>query len=141
MSDPLAGFHPILEAAYFVEAPDLNRAYVVGATTAGAPVSGSAITQADVDLVGERLSAHHNPAVPTAAVASAVAAAQLVRARLDSARARLIIAPHCGVELWDVLTIVDSIANQNTTYRVNGYTLDYDTRQGIYQHTLDLCAP
>jgi hypothetical protein len=33
------------------------------------------------------------------------------------------------------------VANQDTNYRVTGYTFEYDTRQGIYQHTLDLCAP
>jgi ethanolamine utilization protein EutA (predicted chaperonin) len=139
MADPLAGFHPILEAAYFVEAPDVNRAYVVGATAAGAQVSGSAITQADVDLTGERLSAHHNAAVPTAAVAAAVAAAILAAARLDGMRGTITIPPHCGLELWDVLTITDTVANQNTTYRVNGYTMEF--RAGVYRHILDLCAP
>jgi len=139
MADPLAGSHPILEAAYFVEAPDVNRAYVVGSSAAGAEVSGSAITQADVDLVGERLSAHHNPAIPTATVAAAVATAQLAKARLDGMRAQVIIAPHCGVELWDVVNITDDIANQAVNYRVTGYTLEF--RAGIYRHTLDLCAP
>ena len=140
MADPLAGEHVILEAAYFVEAPYVNRAYVVGADSSGAQVSGSAITQADVDLVGERLDAHHDPAIPSATVAAAVAAAQLAKARLDGKSAQIIIAPHCGVELWDVVNITDTVANQAANYRVSGYTMVYDTRQGIYQHTLDLCA-
>ena len=141
MADPLAGEHVILEAAYFTEAPDINRAYVVGADAAGAEVSGSAITQVDVDLVGERLAAHHDPAVYTAAVAAAVAAALLSAARLDVKHARIVIPPHCGLELWDVLIVVDTVANQNTTYRVNGYTFEYDTRQGTYRQTIELCAP
>lgn len=139
MADPLAGFHPVLEAAYFVEAPDVNRAFVVGSTAAGVQFSGSAITQADVDLVGERLSAHHNPAIPTAAVAAAVAAAQLAKARLDAARAHLTIATHCGVELWDVVNVTDDVSNQAANYRVTGYTMDFS--EGVYQHTLELCAP
>jgi len=89
-----------------VEAPDVNRAFVVGST---------------------------------AAVAAAVTAAQFAKARLDAARAQVTIAPHCGIELWDVLNVTDDIANQGATYRVNGYTLEF--RAGVYRHTLDLCAP
>jgi len=137
----MADIHIILEAHYSAEAPDINRAFVVGTSAAGIEVSGSAITQADVDLVGERLAAHHDVAIPTATVAAAVASAQLAKARLDGKRAQVTIAPHCGVELWDVVNVVDTIANQNTSYRVNGYTFEMDTRQGVYCHILDLCAP
>ena len=139
MADPLAGGHVILEAAYFTEAPDVNHAYVVGADAAGAEVSGSAITQADVDLVGERLEAHHDPAVYTAAIAAAVAAAVLAKARLDGKRAQTTLPPHCGVELWDVVNVTDTVANQAANYRVSGYVMEY--RAGVYRHTLDLCAP
>ena len=141
MADPLAGFHPILAAVYAVEAPDVNRTYVVGSDATGAQVSGSAITQADVDMVGERMDAHHNPAIPTAAVAAAVAIAQLAKARMDGAHAQVTIPPHCGIELWDVLAVTDTPGNQAAAlFRVAGYTLDYDTRKGIYQHQISLCA-
>jgi len=141
MADPPAGFHPILAAVYAVDAPDINRTYVVGSDATGAQVAGSAITQADVDLVGERMDAHHNPAIPTATVAAAVATAQLAKARLDGAMAQVTIPPHCGVEQWDVLAITDTPGNQTASfYRVAGYTMDYDTRKGIYQHKIDLCA-
>jgi len=131
-------FHIILSATYSVEAPDVNRTYVVGSDAAGAQVSGSAITQADVDLVGERMEAHHNPAIPTATVAAAVATAQLAKARLDGTRAQITVAPHCGVELWDVVNVTDDIANQASSYRVSGYVLDF--RAGVYRHILELCA-
>ena len=141
MADPISGFHPILAAIYAVEAPDVNRTFVVGSDPTGAQVSGSAITQADVDLVGERMDAHHDPAIPTAAIAAAVATAQLARARLDGKRAQVTIPPHCGLELWDVLAVTDTPGNQSEAlYRVTGYTMDYDTRKAIYRHTLDLCA-
>jgi hypothetical protein len=141
MADPLAGKHVILEAAYFTETPAVNRAFVVGVDAAGAQVSGSAITQADVDLVGERLAAHHDPAIPSATFAAAVAAAELAKARLDGMSAQITIAPHCGVELWDVVNVTDTVANQAANYRVSGYVLDYDIRQGAYFHTFALCAP
>jgi len=131
-------FHVILAAVYAVEAPDVNRTYVVGSDATGAQVSGSAITQADVDLVGERMDAHHNPAIPTAAIAAAVATAQLAKARLDGKRALITVAPHCGVELWDVVNITDDIANQASSYRVSGYIFEF--RSGVYCHTLELCA-
>jgi len=137
----LADIHVIIEAHYSAVAPVVNRALVVGSTAAGVDVAASAITQADVDLVGERLDAHHDSAISTAIVAASVAAAVLAKARMDGKLAHVTIPPHCGIELWDVLTIVDSVANQNSNYRARGYTFEYDTRQGIYQHTLDLCAP
>jgi hypothetical protein len=48
--------------------------------------------------------------------------------------------PHCGLELWDVVSAFDNVANQNTSYRVSGYTFEYDTFQGNYRHILDLGA-
>ena len=137
----MADIHVIIEAHYSAGAPDVNRAYIVGATATGAEVSGNASAAADIALVGERLEVKHDTAIPSASVAAAVAAALLSAARLDGKRAQVTIAPHCGLELWDVLSIVDAVANQNTTYRVSGYTLDYDTRQGIFHHILELCAP
>ncbi len=134
-------WHVILEARYFAAAPDINRAYIVGQTPAGLDVSGSAAASADIALVGERLEVKHDPAIPSATIAGAVAAAVLAAARLDSMHGSIVIPPHCGLELWDVITLQDTVANQDTNYRVTGYTFEYDTRQGIYQHTLDLCAP
>lgn len=139
MADPLAGKHVIWDAAYFIEAPEINHAYVVGTDSTGVQVSGSAVLSAHVDLVGERLAAHHDPAVSTSTVAAAVAAAQLAKARLDGSRAQITVPPHCGVELWDVVNIDDDIANQAQNYRVSGYIMEY--RAGVYRHIIDLCAP
>jgi len=141
MAEPIAGFHPILAAEYAVEAPDVNRTYVVGSDATGAQVSGSAVTSADVALVGERVDAHHNPAIPTAAIAAAVATAQLAKARLDGSRAQVTIPPHCGLELWDVLAVTDTPCNKaEALYRVAGYTMDYDTRKASFQHQIYLCT-
>lgn len=133
-------FHVILEAEYFTEAPQVNHVYVVGQDAAGSPVSGSAVTQGDVDLSGERLEVQHDPAVATAAAAADVAGALLARSRLDSKKGKVTIPPHCGMELWDVVSVVDSGANQSASFRVIGYTLDYDVRQGICRHEIGLGA-
>ena len=131
-------FHPILEASYQVESPEVNRAFIVGQDAAGSLVSGNAVTQMDVDLVGERLDVKHDSAVVTATVAGYVAAAFLAKARLDGKRGSITIPPHCGIELWDVISIVDIPANQSVSYRVTGYKLEYDTREGRYLHCIAL---
>jgi hypothetical protein len=114
-------FHVILEAEYLQEAPDVNRAYVIGQDAAGSLVSGSAITQGDVDLCGERMEAQHDPAIATAAAAASVAGAVLAKSRLDGKRGKITIPPHCGLELWDVVRIDDEGCNLSGDYRVTGY--------------------
>jgi hypothetical protein len=139
-SAPPPEYHVILSATYCEDSPDINRTFVVGADAAGGQVSGSAVIQSEVDLVGERLEALHDPAVPSGVVAAAVASAILAKCRLDGRRAELVIPPHCGLELWDVLAVVDTVANQDTLYRVSGYQLEYDTIKGDYFHRLYLSA-
>jgi|GEM_PF-2588280 len=137
---PPPDYHIILSAVYSEEAPEINRAFVVGMDAAGGQVSGSAVAQADVDLVGERMDARHDPSIPTATLAASVASAILAKCRLDGRRAEIVIPLHCGLELWDVLAVVDTVANQDTMYRVTGYQLEYDTVKGAYFHRLQLCA-
>jgi len=133
-------FHIIWEAAYEIDIPQVNRAFIVGEDLAGSLVTGNAILQAEVDLVGERLEVQHTPAAITAAVAADVAIAVLGKNRLDGQKGKILIPPHCALELWDVLNVVDTGADQSGNYRVSGYSLEYDVRAGQYQHQLDLSA-
>ncbi|MHB8086538.1 MAG: hypothetical protein ACYDHZ_12020 [Dehalococcoidia bacterium] len=135
------GLHIIWEASYEIDIPLVNRAFVVGEDLAGSLVSGSAITQGDVDLVGERLEVQHTPAAITAAVAAGVAAAVLGKNRLDGQKGHIIIPPHCGLELWDIVNIVDAGANQSANYRVSGYMMEFNIWQGNYRHSLFLSCP
>ena len=96
--------------------------------------------QSEAVLVGERLEVIHDPAITSATVAGYVAIAVLAKARLDGKKGQITTPPHCGLELWDVVSAFDNVANQNTNYRVSGYTFEYDTFQGNYRHILDLCA-
>lgn len=132
------GIHPILEAEYFQDSPQVNRSFVVGVDPAGGNVTGNAITSAEAALVGERLDVRHDIAVTTATAAGYAAAAVLARYRLDARRARITVPPHCGLELWDVVSIVDSPGSQATSYRVAGYTLEIDFKRGQYLHSLIL---
>lgn len=135
------GVHIILEAHYDIESQGVNRAYVVGQDAAGSSVTGNAITQSEVDLVGERLEVQHEPAATTASVAASVAAAVLARNRLNAKSGQITIPPHCGLELWDVLDVADTGCNQVSNYRVTGYTFEYDSKQAHYRHQIDLSAP
>jgi len=133
-------YHPILEANYTAGSQELNRAFVIGVDSTGSTVSGSSATAAEANLVGERLDVRHNPTVTTASAAASVATALIAKARLNVAKGRITIPPHCGIELWDVLNIVDAGCNQSINYRVSGYTLDYDVKQVLYQHRIELSA-
>jgi TusA-related sulfurtransferase len=96
--------------------------------------------QAEATLVGERLEVIHDPAVTSATIAGYVAIAVLAKARLDGKKGQITVPPHCGLELWDVVSVFDNAANQNINYRVCGYTFEYDTGKAQYVHRLDLCA-
>lgn len=104
----------------------------------GGQVSGSATTSAESALVGERLDVRHDIAVTSSTDAGLVAAVVLAKARLERRHAKITIPPHCGVELWDVVSIVDIPANQATAYRITGYTLEIDIKRGIYIQNITL---
>lgn len=131
-------FHPILEAEYFEESPEVNLAFVVGADLGGGQVSGSAATSAESALVGERLDVRHDIAVTSSTDAGYAASAVLAKARLESRHAKITIPPHCGLELWDVVSIVDIPANQALSYRVIAYELDIDYKKSIYTQNITI---
>jgi hypothetical protein len=71
-----------------------------------------------------------------------VAGALLAAGRMDAKRGSITIPPHCGVELFDVVSVWDGAANQAAvSFRVSGYSFVFDTKQGIFQHQLTLSAP
>jgi len=123
-----------------VEMPEVNRSFVVGVDISGGDVNGSAITQADVDLVGERLEVQHQPAATTAIAAAGVASMVLAKNRLDEKKGSITIPPHCGLELWDIVSVVDEAANQSGNYRVKRYVLELNSRKTAFLHLLELSA-
>ena len=132
-------FHPILEAEYYQDSPQVNRSFIIGVALAGGNVTGTAITASEAALVGERLEVRHDSTLTTATAAGYAAAAALSKARLDGRSARITVPPHCGLELWDVVSITDPPANQATSYRVVAYSLTLDFKQGKYIQTMILC--
>jgi len=138
----LAAGHKILDARYITESPETNRAYVIGQDAEGNPVHGTAVTQSELDLVGERLDFQQLLSIPTAAEADDVADAALAKQRITGSRGFLVIPPNPGVELWDVVRITDELcAQDNALYRIAGFRTEYQPKAARYHQTLYLAAP
>jgi len=134
-------YHVILDGQYASETPRINRTYIVGKDQSGNSVYGSAIESSEVDLVGERLDFQQEVAVPTESQAASMASAILAKMRLTKARGVILIPPNCGQELFDVVQISDSGANQSAiSFRVVGIRFEYNPKQARYDHRLILGA-
>ena len=135
-------WHVILDGRYITETPGVNRAYIIGRDQYGNPVYGTAVNTDEVALVGERLDFQPDPAIPTTAQAADVASAVLAKMRLSGKSGVILIPPNCGQELFDVVQISDSGANQSAVnFRVVGIRFEYNPRQARYEHKLILGAP
>lgn len=135
-------WHVILDGQYATETPGVNRAYIIGRDQYGNPVYGTAVNTDEVALVGERLDFQPDPAIPTTAQAGDVASAVLSKMRLMGKRGVILIPPNCGQELFDVVQLSDSMANQlAVNFRVVGLRFEYNPKQARYQHRLILGAP
>jgi hypothetical protein len=135
-------WHVILDGQYIAESPDINRAYVIGRDAYGNPIYGEAHDSAESGLVGERLDFIPDPAIPTTAQAGDVASAVLSKMRLRGKGGVILIPPNCGQELFDVVQLSDSMANQlAVNFRVVGLRFEYNPKQARYQHRLILGAP
>jgi hypothetical protein len=134
--------HVILDGQYITESPEINRAYIIGRDAYGNPVYGTAVDSPELALVGERLDFIPDPAIPTTAQAGDVASAILAKMRLTRKRGVILIPPNCGQELFDVVQLSDSMANQSAvSFRVVGIRFEYNPKQARYQHKLILGAP
>jgi len=134
-------WHVILDGNYATETPEKNRMFVIGRDRYGNPVWGEAQDSTEIGLVGERLDFQPDPAIPTTAQAADVASAVLSKIRLMGKRGVILIPPNCGQELFDVVQISDSGANQSAVkFRVVGIRFEYSPKQARYQHKLILGA-
>ena len=131
--------HAVLEGRYQPTSPGVNRAYIIGKDDEDYPVFGSDENTDDIDLVGERLDFKLLPSLATADQAADAAAAALADARLSKYQGSILVPPHCGVELWDVISITDPACAQDIqSYRVTGIMLIYDPQRQRYQQRLTL---
>ena len=135
-------WHVILDGQYAIDTPGVNRAYIIGRDQYDNPVYGTAVDSTELALVGERLDFIPDPAIPTTAQAGDVASAILSKMRLTGKRGVILIPPNCGQELFDVVQLSDSMANQSAVkFRVVGLRFEYNPKQARYEHRLILGAP
>lgn len=130
-----APIHYLIDGSYTTQPTPTNRVLVIGKDTSDNPVTGADEDTAQIALVGERLDMKFLPSIHTATLAAQVADAALERARLSGKEGFITLPPNCGVELWDVITIYDSMAAQEgISFRVLGVRLVYDsTDKGFIQ--------
>jgi hypothetical protein len=135
-------WHVILDGQYATETPEVNRAYIIGRDQYGNPVYGTAVNMDEVALVGERLDFQQELAIPLTTQAADVAAAILSKMRITGEKGVILIPPNCGQELFDVVQISDTGANQSAVnFRVVGIRFEYSPKQARYRHKLILGAP
>jgi len=124
-------------ARYKERADPINRVFVIGKDTDGNPVYGADEGTTSQGLVGERLDVKYCQEVATAANCVYVADAVLDKSRFNEARGYIIAPPNCGVELWDVDRITDSVcAKTNADYRVIGFKTVLNRSEGIYHQVI-----
>jgi hypothetical protein len=123
-------WHVVLDGQYATETPEKNRLFVIGRDGYGNPVWGEAQDSAEIGLVGERLDFQQELAIPTTAQATSTADAILSKMRLTGKRGVILIPPNCGQELFDVVELTDSMANQSVVkFRVVGIRFEYNPKQ------------
>ena len=133
--------HQVLDGSYRYVSPGVNRVYVIGKDSDGDSVFGEDEDNTDIGLVGERLDVQLHPPIPTESLVEQAAAAALGKERLNSSLGSILVPPHCGIELWDVIRIHDSLCAQEAQdYRVRGIRVEFDQAKGFYQQRLYLCA-
>lgn len=100
------------------------------------------VTVAHGELGLDTLPVQPDPAIPTITQAGDVASAVLSKIRLMGKRGVILISPNCSQELFDVVQISDSGANQSAfKLRVVGLRFEYSPKQARYQHRLILVTP
>jgi len=132
-------YHPIISAAYrHAAVPD--RFLAVG----DAGLMKETADYAAIDLLHDRPHVVHDKAMTTAADVTARATREARDAEINSRADTIVVTPHCGIELWDVVTVTDAtLGLAAAPRRVIGITLQFDRSRTkpVYHQVLTLGAP
>lgn len=138
---PPSQSHYIFSGSYHAASPSVNHVLVIGKDISDNPVYGESYTGAELTLLGERPEYKFAPEARTEAEADNVAAALLVRQRLNSKQGYIILPPHCGVQLFDVIRIRDEMSGVlDVDFRVSGIELVFDALGATFCQKLFLSA-
>ncbi len=138
--------HNILKGEFSIPTLE-NRVYVVGGGMNQVSVYGEALSQDEIDAVGEILLIMIEQSIILQDHIDLVAASLLSKLRLMRSYGTMTVPVNCGQELWDVINIDQDIVNQDANYRVRGKRmvwkpLEVSSKIGDhpYSHTFDLTA-
>jgi hypothetical protein len=133
-------FHYILDGTYKIQAYDKNRVLVFGDNASDAR-TGEDEETVELQQSGERLAMKSQPLATSQAIAARMATAELARARMASKDGFITLPPHCGVKLFDIITIDDELCSQKAAqFRIMGIKLVYDQPSQLYYQQVLLGA-
>ncbi|MDT7943306.1 MAG: hypothetical protein RQ985_01985 [Dehalococcoidia bacterium] len=127
--------HPIVRAWRRLEPPPANRVQVFGKG-----VFQEGFLWESVGQVGDRLAQVRAPELPTATDVQGRLEAELGRLR-RTPMALLETPPNCGLELYDVVEVVETPALPPGRYRVMAIRTVFNARRGQYRQTISLAPP
>jgi hypothetical protein len=128
--------HPLREARLFAEPPPVSEAQAFGAGGFGEAID---FPSAAVGL-GTRVQ-RRDITSTTGSAAAATATAHLRQRALDAEAGRLVVPPHCGLELLDAVDWTDAaISSSAIKRRVAGIRWRYDRRRSVYEQEIALGA-
>lgn len=137
---PPSYHHYCIDGSYRRLAKNVNHAFVISKDNDGNYFFGEAMDN-ELEQVGQRLDFKYLQALDTQAEAEATAQAILIEERLNSARGFIIAHPCCGIELWDVIRIYDSMADQHgEDFRVSGVVTVWSPAAQTYYQKIFLCG-
>ena len=132
------GEHSILKISQGYNAPDINRAQVIGKDAVGL-IAKDSFDWDEVQLLGDRLGVQADLNIDTLDKASERGLAVLNHLALSRHLGQLVIPPNCGQELWDVIDVTDAVLGlDGERYRVSGIELSFDPGKAAYLHQLTL---
>ena len=133
-------FHYLFDGSYGSHAYNKNHVLIFS-DNYSTVLTGEVEETTELGLAGERLAMKFQPMAATQALAASMAAAEMARARIASKDGFITLPPHCGVVLYDVISIQDELCSQEgSMFRVMGIKLVYDQASSQYYQQLLLGA-
>jgi len=134
----VSGRHIIQKGVYRQSAADFNRIIAAG-WNAGAVVSAEAFHWPQLEKAGERTGFIQDINLKSAAAARGQAEIRLRRAGMEAIDDYIRAAPHCGLQLLDVIEITDPAAGlTGLRRRVSGYDLRWQPESAGYVQQIKL---
>jgi hypothetical protein len=103
---------------------------------------GSAYNQTQINAHGgeARINIITDETLTSNSQCQARAQRELTLAQRYATQPKLDVSVNCGLEEFDMVTVVDSVQNLNNNYRVMNITSQYDVSSAKYSQTLDLAS-